>query len=390
MKPDLKKIILIGPAFPYRGGNSLYVTSVYHQLKEHFNIKIYNYSLLYPSILFPGTSQFDKSNVSINPAPNQRLVNSINPFNWIKVASMLKKENADLIVFDWWHPFFSFCHFAISLLIRNEYRNRILFITENVVSHESKWYEKMLTRIGLSNSNFFLALSNVVEKELLTYSTTKKIFRSELPVYDCYDLHQKFNPEITRKELNIQPDDQVLLFFGYVRKYKGLHVLLDAIPKLLKQMSKLKLLVVGEFYDDEQLYRKQCNDLKITGHVIFVSRFVPNEEVEKFFRISDVTIMPYLSATQSGVLNVSYGFGKPVVVTDVGGLTENFEDGKTGVVVQPGSPDELAKGIMKFYNLKPTVNFSANIAGLVHNNVFSKLPETFSEIIKYSEHISGK
>src|ERR1700704_5534824 len=117
-----KKIIIIGPAYPYRGGNSLYVTSVYHELKNYFDVKIYNYSLLYPSFLFPGTSQMDKSTVPINPVPNERLVNSINPFNWFRIASMLKKENADLVVFDWWHPFFTFCHYSISKLISGKYK----------------------------------------------------------------------------------------------------------------------------------------------------------------------------------------------------------------------------------------------------------------------------
>ena len=382
---EKKKIIIIGPAFPYRGGNSLYVTSVYHQLKDHFDVKVFNYKVLYPSILFPGTSQFDKSNVAINPAPNQRLVNSVNPFNWISIASKLKKENADLIVFDWWHPFFSFCHYTISLLIKGKYKNKILFITENVVSHESRWFEKALTKIGLSNSNYFLALSNVVENDLKKYFTDKKIFKSELPVYDCYDMHQKFDNEATKRELKINSSDKVLLFFGYVRKYKGLHILIDAMPEILKTHPTVKLLVVGEFYDDEQHYRKQVEDLNLNDKVLFVSRFVPNEEVEKYFNVSDVAVMPYLSATQSGVLNVAYGFNKPVVITDVGGLTENFEDGLTGVVVQPGNIKSLTDGVNKFYELQKSTNFATHISRKVNENGFNKLHLVFDDIINESQ-----
>ncbi len=181
-----KKIILIGPAYPYRGGNALFVTHTYESLKNHFEVKIYNYKLLYPSILFPGTTQYDQSKEQVFNVPNERVVNSINPFNWFKVAKLLKKEDSDLVVFDWWHPFFGFCHGVISFLIRKKYRNKILFITENVVSHEANPIDKFLTRIGLKSASKFLALSGIVEKEVQQYSKGKKVYRSELPVYDCY------------------------------------------------------------------------------------------------------------------------------------------------------------------------------------------------------------
>ena len=232
-----KKIIIIGPAYPFRGGNSLFVSFVYDALKESFDVKIYNYKLLYPSLLFPGTTQFDNSNVIIKKAPNERIVNSINPLNWILTAAKLKKENADLIVFDWWHPFFGLCHFTISALIKKYYKGKILFITENVVSHEGNFIDKTLTRLGLKNAVNFLALSEVVEKELKSISKTKKIFRSELPVYDCY---QQSELKSTKKDLGFSENDKVLLFFGYVRKYKGLDILLDAFPQITKIYPGIK------------------------------------------------------------------------------------------------------------------------------------------------------
>jgi glycosyltransferase involved in cell wall biosynthesis len=377
-----KKIVIVGPAYPYRGGNSLYVTSVYNELKDYFDVKVYNYKLLYPSVLFPGTSQFDKSSATMNPAPNERVVNSINPFNWLRVASMLKKENADLVVFDWWHPFFSFCHYSISALIRKKYRNKILFITENVVSHESRWFEKTLTKIGLSNAAFFLGLSNVVENDLKKYFPSKRIFRSELPVYDCYDMQQKFNDAETRKELGIAQNEPVLLFFGYIRKYKGLNVLISAMPEILKALPGVKLLIVGEFYEGEENYRRQASELKLDDKIIFVNRFVPNEEVEKFYSVSDLVVMPYLSATQSGVLNVAYGFEKPVVVTHVGGLTESVEEGKTGIIIQPDDKQSLTDGVLKFFSIRNSVNFKENIRKKVKENAFSKLHEVFNDILQ--------
>ena len=152
MKPETKKkIIIIGPAYPYRGGNALFVTQTYDVLKNDFDVKIFNYSLLYPSLLFPGTTQFDKSEKQIFTVPNERLVNSISPLNWYKVSKRILQEKADLIIFDWWHPFFGFCHGAISSLIKKEYSNKILFITENVVSHEANRIDKILTKNGLRN-----------------------------------------------------------------------------------------------------------------------------------------------------------------------------------------------------------------------------------------------
>src|ERR1017187_10155082 len=177
-----KKIIIIGPAYPYRGGNSLFISYVCESLKQIFEVKILNYKLLYPSILFPGTTQYDESNVPIKKAENERIINSINPFTWIKTAIKIRLEKPDLIVFDWWHPFFSFCHFTISFLIKKGYKNKILFITENFVSHEGHLIDKLLTRIGLKNASAFLALSDKVEKDLRSSGYQKMIYRSELPI----------------------------------------------------------------------------------------------------------------------------------------------------------------------------------------------------------------
>ncbi|MDP3830055.1 MAG: hypothetical protein Q8Q47_02220, partial [Ignavibacteriaceae bacterium] len=215
----MKKIIIIGPAYPYRGGNSLFVSYLYDSLKNDFKVIIYNYKLLYPSILFPGTSQYDKSSEVIKQAPNERLVNSISPFNWINVAKKINAENPDLIVFDWWHPFFSFCHRGISEFLNKELKKKILFITENFVSHEGNFVDRFLTGIGLKNANSFLALSAKVEEELKEISNGRKIYRSELPIYDCYDSDTEIDSESARKNFGFLNDDLVLLFFGYIRKY---------------------------------------------------------------------------------------------------------------------------------------------------------------------------
>lgn len=380
-----KKIILIGPVYPYRGGNALFVTHTYESLKDHFEVKIYNYKLLYPSFLFPGTTQFDKSKEQVFNVPSERIINSINPFNWFKVSQRIKEENADLVVFDWWHPFFGFCHGVISFLIREKYKNKILFITENVVSHEANAIDKLLTKIGLNSASKFLVLSGIVGKEVKPFSKEKKVYRSELPVYDCYKHDDKFDSKKLKREFGFKDDSLVLLFFGYVRKYKGLDILIEAFPKILSENPKAKLMIVGEFYDDPKEYFELIKKLKIEDKVKVLNQFVPNEDVGKYYQAADVVILPYRSATQSGILTVAYGFYKPVIVTDVGGLAEFVDEGKTGFVVQPNSPDAIAEEVQKFLFVKDKVDFATHIEERNRKNSFNQIPEVFEKILNESK-----
>jgi glycosyltransferase involved in cell wall biosynthesis len=377
----LEKIIIIGPAFPYRGGNSLFVSYLYDSLQNDFHVKIFNYKLLYPSILFPGTSQYDKSNEIIKQAPNERLVNSISPFNWIKVANKINTEKPDLIVFDWWHPFFSFCHRGISEFLSEDLKRRILFITENFVSHEGSFIDRFLTQFGLKNANSFLALSAKVEEELKQISDGRRIYRSELPIYDCYDTDGDIDLTSVRKEFNYKTDDLVLLFFGYIRKYKGLDLLIDAFPNIQKRIPNAKLLIVGESYDDIKFYENKIIKSGCANSIRLENKFVPNEEVARYYHAADLVVLPYRSATQSGILNVAYGFLKPVLVTDVGGLSEFVFKDKTGFVVKPNLIDELVNGVVRFTEMRNVVNFEVNIKNFVQRNNFANIVPLFHQII---------
>ena len=317
----------------------------------------------------------------IKNIPNLRLVSSISPINWIAVANRLKKENADLIVFDWWHPFFSFCHFAISKLIKKKYDGKILFITENVISHEGHFIDRVLTRIGLSNASKFLALSEEVVTKLKNFSHNKIVFRSELPVYNWYNKVNDFQKEKSKTELGFEQKNKILLFFGYVRKYKGLDILIEALRPLVEWDTQFRLLVVGEFYDDINFYLRLIHELGLESYIKIINEYVPNEAVNKYFEISDVVILPYRSATQSGILNISYGAFKPVIVTRVGGLAESVEDNKTGIIVEKATPKEIFNGIKKFFQQNSSVDFSHYIKEKTENNLFGKIPELFSQII---------
>jgi len=380
MNQQKKKIIIIGPAYPYRGGPSTFVSYLYNSLKDKFEIKIYNYKLLYPSFLFPGKTQYDESATSKFIVPNERIVNSVSPLNWIKTANKIKQEKADLVVFDWWQPFFGICHFFISLFIKKRYKERIVFITENFISHETRYIDSFLTKLGLRNANYFIALSQIVEEDLKSISADKKIYRAELPTFDLYKLPDESAINEERKNLGFK-DDRILLFFGYVRKYKGLDILIKAMPSVISSNPDVKLLIVGEFYDDPSSYQNLIKELKLDNIVKVLNRFVKNEEVGLYYGMSDLVILPYRSATQSAVLNVSYSFLKPVVATKVGGLKEFVDDGETGFLVDPESVIALANGIKTFFDSKDKIDFTSNIKKRLGNNLFYKFAEIFEQII---------
>lgn len=384
MEEKKKKVVIVGPAYPYRGGNALYVSFLYDVLKVKFDVEIVNYKLLYPSILFPGTTQNDISGFVIKKSISKRIINSINPITWIKAAKHINNLNADLVYFDWWNPFFGPSHRVISSLIKKKYRNRIIFITENVMSHEGRFIDRLLTKIGLKNADAFVALSNIVENALKDF-TDRKIYKSALPIYGGYNLNKNLDVKKQKTEFGFGEDDDILLFFGYVRKYKGLNVLLGAMPGILKRNPKAKLLIVGEFYDTPDKYYEQINNLGIKDSVKVVQRFVPNEEVGLYYSAADIVILPYLSATQSGVLNIAYGFGKPVVVTDVGGLTEDVIDGKTGYVVKPNDENEIINAVNRFFEDRGKVDFQNNIDKKLEDNLFNKFPELTEQILKERE-----
>ncbi len=376
-----KKIVIIGPAYPYRGGPATYVSYLFNSLSKTFDVKIFNYTLLYPDFLFPGTTQYDESKMASLKVPNERIINSISPFNWLKTAKRIREEKADLVVFDWWQPFFGVCHYTISYLLKNRYKGKILFITENFISHESRFIDSFLTKLGLSNAASFLALSDVVAKELGKIAGGRQIYRSSLPPFDCYLTADNFSRITSRKELNLSDSDKVLLFFGYVRKYKGLDLLIDAMPEALKQIPEIKLLIVGEFYDNVSIYISRVEKLGLQDKIIVINKFVPNEKVGKYYTAADVTVLPYRSATQSAVLNVSYSFGKPVIVTRVGGLSEFVKDNYTGIIVEPESKEQIAAGIIRFFGSEKNIDFKSNIEEYLGESDFNQLPELFEKII---------
>ncbi|MCO6486380.1 MAG: glycosyltransferase [Saprospiraceae bacterium] len=376
-------VLLLGPASPYRGGPALFMTYLYEALSRDFRVDFVNFRMMYPRLLFPGTTPIDISKTAYPPIPGPRLLHTLHPWYWWKTALYVRRMNPDLIVFDWYQPFFGPMYWAIGWLLPKTLRARIVMITENVISHEARPIDRLLTRMGLLWARQFLALSARVHEDLRPFAGNRKIHRSELPIFrEIPAVEPTAGPGMTGKGLHPWPaGTKVLLFFGYIRHYKGLDILLRALALLLKDDAAFALLIAGECYEDPNVYNALIRELHLDQRVIFRNAYIPNEEVGAWFRAADVVVLPYRSATQSGILNLAYGLEKPVVCTRVGGLGEFVEDGKTGVMVDEATPSSLADGIARFYQLSGTVDFAAHIRAKAGANRFAEIGAVFRQIL---------
>jgi glycosyltransferase involved in cell wall biosynthesis len=289
--------------------------------------------------------------------------------------------NPDLVAFDWWQPFFGPCQFGISLFLKKSLKKKVVLVCENFVSHEKRWIERILLKFGIFYPKAFISLSETVRKEIANTVGNRPVFKTEIPIYGWYRQDDGFDMAAEKKRYGWAPEDRVFLFFGYVRKYKGVDILIDAFAKLADKHPDLRLIVAGEFYDNPKEYEDLIKAHGLEDKIKLVNEFVPNEEVARYFRVCEMVVLPYRSGTQSGILNMAYGFQKPVVITDVGGLVETVDDGKTGVIVRQPTPDGVAEGMEKYLQLNETTDFATNIANKIQENNFDKVNAIFAELL---------
>lgn len=338
-------ILLLGTAYPWRGGIAHYTGLLAKYLRTRHTVDVVTFRRQYPKLLFPGKSQEESGSPGIE-LKTEMLVDSINPLNWIRTALQLRHRKYDVVIFKYWLPFFGPCFGTICHILKFQRPTIIIALCDNVIPHERRFGDKLFTRYAFSAVDGFLVQSQSVEKDLLSIIPKAQYKRVEHPIYEI------FGNSIPKKDARSQlklSDSKIILFFGYVRRYKGLDILLDAMKIVLQQME-IKLLVVGEFYDNEEFYINHAKELGIAKHVQFISNYLPNEQVAPYFCAADCLVLPYRSATQSGIVQIAYNFDKPVIITQVGGLTEVVKNNVSGFTVPPENPDELAKAILKFYN----------------------------------------
>jgi D-inositol-3-phosphate glycosyltransferase len=338
------KITLIGTAFPLRGGIAHYNALLAGALAEHHEVQTITFSRQYPSLFFPGKSQEESpGGEKARPAP--RLIDSINPLSWLRVGNLIRKQAPDLLLFKYWLPFFGPCFGTIARRARANGRTRVICICDNVLPHERRPGDAAFTRYAFRSVDGFIVQSDAVERDLTSFWKGARYRNVPHPVYSLFGA--PIGKSEARRALGITAE-RVLLFFGYVRKYKGLDVLLEALARLPLDLG-LHLLVAGEFYDPEAGYHNQIRSLGIAERVTLRSDYLPNDQVHLYFSAADAVVLPYRSATQSGIAQIAYNFDTPVIATDVGGLREVVLDDRTGLLVPPGDPSALADAIARFY-----------------------------------------
>ena len=340
------KIVVLGTAWPYRGGIALFNERLAKEFqKENDEVITYTFTLQYPSFLFPGKTQYSEE-----PAPQDmtivRKVSSVNPFNWIKVGRELKKMAPDLIVIGFWLPFMAPCLGTIARIARKNGKTRVVSVVHNIVPHEHSIGDKMFATYFCNSVDGFVAMSDSVLNDLTLFDSVKPRVFCRHPLYDNFG--KQVDREEALSELGLDTNNRYMLFFGLIRDYKGLDIMLKAYADSRLRKMGVKLIVAGEFYNNAEKYFELEKELGLEGEVIWHREFVPDSKVRYYFGAADIIVQPYKSATQSGVTQIAYHFEKPMIVTNVGGLAEIVPNGKAGYVVEPDEK-EIADAIVDFF-----------------------------------------
>jgi len=385
MQPEsphrMKSAIFVGTAHPYRGGLSFFnemLARIFN--RRGIRSKVYTFTLQYPSFLFPGKTQY-----SDTPAPTdlqiERRVNTINPFNWFRVGQRIKKERPDVLVIRYWLPLMAPCFGTICRIARRNKHTKVLALLDNVIPHEHRPFDRTFTKYFVGSVDGFIYMSDQVKADLDQFTTTKPALFSPHPLFDVYG--EKISREEAVAKLGLYPDMRYSLFFGYVRDYKGLDLLLDAWALLKKQgtLGNRRLIVAGEYYGNKEKHMEQIRRNGLEDVVLIFDNFIPDDEVRYYFSASDLVIQPYKTATQSGVTQVAYHFDVPMIVTNVGGLAEIVPDGKVGYVVDT-DPKAIAKAVERFYNDNKADEFRHNIETEKKRFSWEAMVDKFEELYK--------
>jgi glycosyltransferase involved in cell wall biosynthesis len=351
------KIVLVGLTYPFRGGIAHYTSLLFRELKKRHQVELISLKRQYPKILFPGKDQEDRSQERIE-VENDPLIHPLNPWSWISTFSRIKSGLPDLILFQWWHPFFAPSFGTLALLLKRWGRAKVCYLCHNVRPHESTFFDNLLLKYAFYAPDHFIVHSESDLRELKRLRPDATVLKTPHPNYEIFKTGNEMEPVEARKELDI--GGNLLLFFGYIRKYKGLEYLIQAFPKVLKEIN-CTLLIVGEIYEDKDKYLQMIEGSNAKDKIKLIDQYIPNEKVALYFTAADLVVLPYISATQSGIIQIAYGFNKPVVSTRVGGIPEAVVEGETGFLVDPKNANALAEAILRFYKDRETIDFSRNI-----------------------------
>jgi glycosyltransferase involved in cell wall biosynthesis len=341
------KIISLGPAYPYRGGLASFNDRLAQQFSiEGHDIEIFTFRLQYPKLLFPGKTQYTDG-LPPNKVKITRKLNSINPFNWLATGLKIKKEKPDILLIRFWLPLMGPCFGTIARVAKSNKHTIIICIFDNVIPHEKRSGDRILTKYFTNSIDGAVVMSQTVLDDLTAFREKIPVKLSPHPLFDNY------GSPVGRKEalaaLNLDADKSYLLFFGFIRAYKGLDLLIEAFSDRRLRNRKLRLIIAGEFYEDDTPYKDLIKKYDLENDIVFFDHFIKDNEVPLFFSVADLVVQPYKTATQSGVTQIAYYFEKPMLVTDVGGLREIVPDGRCGYVVKPEAVF-IAEAIIDYFD----------------------------------------
>ncbi len=354
-----KTIAVLGLTHPFRGGIAHYTTLFVRELRKAHHVLFFALTRQYPTLLFPGKTQYDDSQ---NPIVEDHIacIDSINPWTWIKTAWRLKKASPDLVVIQWWNPFFGLAFGTIANLLACISNIKICFLCHNVLPHESTVFDRILLTYAFWKADYFIVHSEEDQQNLTNLKPKAVIERNVHPSYSIFGDFDTYNKHEARQKLGLEIDKKIVLFFGLIRKYKGLQYLIRAMPEVIAAFD-CTLLIAGEFYDEKSEYLDLIDACGVGDHTIVVDQYISNEDVSKYFCSADVVILPYIDATQSGIVQIAFGLYKPVITTRVGGLPEAVDHGYTGLLVEKESPSALTEAIIYYYTNNCEETFSQEI-----------------------------
>ena len=371
-------VIIIGTAYPYRGGLTAFnerLAKAY--ISEGHNVEIYTFTLQYPALLFPGKTQY-----STEHAPKGlkilRKINSMNPLNWLKIGKEIRKKQPDLVIVKYWLPFMAPCFGTILRQVRKNNKTYIVSILDNIIPHEKRLGDNLFTQYFVNAVDGFVAMSKLVLQDVNVFDSMKPKVFSPHPLYDNFG-EQVSKSEAIRK-LKLDETSNYMLFFGFIRDYKGLDLLLKGYADSRFRTLNTKLIVAGEFYNNSEKYFALEKELGLKNEVIWCNDFIPDSEVKYYFSVADIIVQPYKSATQSGVTQIAYHFEKPMLVTNVGGLAEIVPDGKVGYVVEPDH-NKIADALIDFFENRRFNDFTDNIVLEKNKYSWSKMINTINNLI---------
>lgn len=372
-----KNITLIGPVYPYKSGIAHYTGLLSRALSKIARVHMVSYQFQYPKLLFK-KEQKDYTNDSFKVEGADYLIHTANPINWLAVGRKLKKERPNAVIISWWHPYFAPCYYVMCKALGK--RTKKLFLCHNVFPHERFPMDRLLTKMVLRQGDAFI-LHSSTEAEALC--SIKQDARYRVQVHPTYDVFQfeHIGRDEARKRLGIGKDEKMLLFFGFVRPYKGLKHLIRAMKPIRETYADARLYVVGDFGGSREVYEGYMDEAGVRSAITVKDGYTPDREVEPYFAAADLVVLPYESATQSGIVQMAYGFERPVIVTRVGGLPEVVTDGETGYVVEPENPQALAEAVIRFYAEKRAEEFHTNIVKEAERFSWDNMAKAIGELL---------